>query len=206
MATARSAEGRDRRVHAQRACRACLRRAEGAHRAAAARSTRPGSGSSLLDSRAARRRRLSARAAAARGADEHRSGVAGADSRRRGARDARPARRPGVHAREQPGAGGHAEARHRRGPRRRGLGRGRRLLRVGPGRPALRAEPDAPAKFASDDGKQMRVPIANPNRPVNVIALAYRFGGGRRGNVRRGNAHEPARQCRGHRRGRRRRT
>ena len=32
-------------------------------------------------------------------------------------------------------------------------------------------------------GKQMRVPIANPNRPVNVIALAYRFGGAAAGNV-----------------------
>jgi len=32
-------------------------------------------------------------------------------------------------------------------------------------------------------GKQLRVPIANPNRPANVIALSYRFGGGAAGNV-----------------------
>ena len=32
-------------------------------------------------------------------------------------------------------------------------------------------------------GKQLRVPIANPNRPVNVIALSYRFGGSAAGNV-----------------------
>lgn len=32
-------------------------------------------------------------------------------------------------------------------------------------------------------GKQLRVPIANPNRPANVIALTYRFGGGAVGNV-----------------------
>jgi predicted phage baseplate assembly protein len=32
-------------------------------------------------------------------------------------------------------------------------------------------------------GKELRVPIANPNRPANVIALSYRFGGGTAGNV-----------------------
>ena len=32
-------------------------------------------------------------------------------------------------------------------------------------------------------GKQLRVPIANPNRPANVVALSYRFGGTAAGNV-----------------------
>lgn len=32
-------------------------------------------------------------------------------------------------------------------------------------------------------GAQLRVPMANPNRPSNVLALAYRFGGGAAGNV-----------------------
>jgi predicted phage baseplate assembly protein len=32
-------------------------------------------------------------------------------------------------------------------------------------------------------GSQLRVPIANPNRPANVIARNYRFGGGKAGNV-----------------------
>ncbi|MEF7616358.1 putative baseplate assembly protein [Aquincola sp. MAHUQ-54] len=32
-------------------------------------------------------------------------------------------------------------------------------------------------------GAALRVPMANPNRPSNVLALAYRFGGGAAGNV-----------------------
>jgi predicted phage baseplate assembly protein len=32
-------------------------------------------------------------------------------------------------------------------------------------------------------GKQLRVPIANPNNPINVVAQTYRFGGGASGNV-----------------------
>jgi predicted phage baseplate assembly protein len=32
-------------------------------------------------------------------------------------------------------------------------------------------------------GSRLRVPIANPNRPANVIARSYRFGGGKSGNV-----------------------
>jgi len=32
-------------------------------------------------------------------------------------------------------------------------------------------------------GRQLRVPIANPNRPANVIARAYRFGGTAAGNI-----------------------
>ncbi|MFO1322806.1 MAG: putative baseplate assembly protein [Burkholderiales bacterium] len=32
-------------------------------------------------------------------------------------------------------------------------------------------------------GRQLRVPIQNPNRPANVIAKTYRFGGGQAGNV-----------------------
>lgn len=32
-------------------------------------------------------------------------------------------------------------------------------------------------------GKQLRVPIANPNRPANIVALTYRFGGSAAGNV-----------------------
>jgi predicted phage baseplate assembly protein len=35
-------------------------------------------------------------------------------------------------------------------------------------------------------GNKLRVPIANPNRPPNVIALTYRFGGTRAGNVAAG--------------------
>jgi predicted phage baseplate assembly protein len=35
-------------------------------------------------------------------------------------------------------------------------------------------------------GKQLRVPIANPNRPINVVAHTYRFGGGANGNVAAG--------------------
>lgn len=35
-------------------------------------------------------------------------------------------------------------------------------------------------------GGQLRVPIANPNRPANVIAQHYRFGGGKVGNVAAG--------------------
>jgi len=32
-------------------------------------------------------------------------------------------------------------------------------------------------------GRQLRVPIANPNRPANVVAQRYRFGGSKAGNV-----------------------
>jgi predicted phage baseplate assembly protein len=32
-------------------------------------------------------------------------------------------------------------------------------------------------------GSQLRVPIANPNQPANVVAQTYRFGGGKAGNV-----------------------
>lgn len=32
-------------------------------------------------------------------------------------------------------------------------------------------------------GQKLRVPIANPNRPANVIALTYRFGGSAAGNI-----------------------
>ncbi len=33
------------------------------------------------------------------------------------------------------------------------------------------------------DGRQGRIPVANPNRRANIIARQYRFGGGLRGNV-----------------------
>lgn len=36
------------------------------------------------------------------------------------------------------------------------------------------------------DGRQSRIPVANPNRRANIIARQYRFGGGLRGNVSAG--------------------
>jgi predicted phage baseplate assembly protein len=36
------------------------------------------------------------------------------------------------------------------------------------------------------DGREGRIPVANPSRRANIIAAAYRFGGGLRGNVKAG--------------------
>lgn len=36
------------------------------------------------------------------------------------------------------------------------------------------------------DGRNGHIPVANPNRPANLVARRYRFGGGARGNVARG--------------------
>ena len=163
---------RDRGVHAQRSRPAADARAKRRHRPLAARRPRVAGRAALLDPRAAGQRRLPARAAMLAAVRTNTVPALQAQTRR--CRNPRPRdrpRRPGVHAR-QPRRCWTARcvlsstraAATSRGPR------CPTSSRRGP-TTATTCSTAATGEVRFGRGAQLRVPIANPNRPANVIAL-----------------------------------